>query len=268
MVVTNDCHYLHQDDSFAHDVLLCVGTQRMLSDPDRLRYASDQFYLKSLDEMSRLFPDDAAAIDNTLAIAERCALEIETGDFHLPEFPVPEGYSLDSYLEERARRGLEERLDELARGNGASRSRSGAVSASVSRASSRSSSEMGFAGYFLIVWDFIRYAREQKIPGGPGTRLGGRLAGAYALRITDIDPLEYQLLFERFLNPERVSLPDIDIDFCMRRRATSSSTSARSTAATTWPRSSPSEPWRPRPWCATSAGSWVFPTPRSIGWRS
>ena len=107
MVVTNDCHYLRQDDSFAHDVLLCVGTQRSLSDPDRLRYASDQFYLKTVDEMSRLFPDDAAAIDNTMAIAERCALEIDTGSFHLPDFPVPEGYSLESYLEERAWTGFE-----------------------------------------------------------------------------------------------------------------------------------------------------------------
>jgi len=217
MVVTNDCHYLHQDDSFAHDVLLCVGTQRMLSDPDRLRYASDQFYLKSLDEMSRLFPDDAAAIDNTLAIAERCALEIETGEFHLPEFPVPAGYSLDSYLEERARQGLEERLADPSWRNGSS-PRDPAAYQQRLESELGILQRMGFAGYFLIVWDFIRYAREQRIPVGPGRGSAAGSLVAYALRITDIDPLEYQLLFERFLNPERVSLPDIDIDFCMRRR--------------------------------------------------
>ncbi len=215
-VVTNDCHYLRQDDSFAHDVLLCIGTQRLLTDPDRLRYASDQFYLKGLDEMSRVFPKDAAAIDNTLAIAERCNLEIENGEFHLPEFPVPESYSLSSYFEERVWGGLEERLEEARRRNRADRD------PELYKARLRSEIEiiqkMGFEGYFLIVWDFIRYAREEGIPVGPGRGSAAGSLVAYSLRITDIDPLEYQLLFERFLNPERISLPDIDIDFCMRRR--------------------------------------------------
>ena len=219
LVVTNDCHYLRQDDSFAHDVLLCIGTQRAVSDTDRLKYASDQFYLKSADEMFSLFPEDSQAIENTLAIAERCQLDISMGDFHLPAFPVPEGFTLDSYLEDVARRGLDERLEELA-----------ATGADVLQRFSpelyreRLSREigiihkMGFAGYFLIVWDFMRYARENQIPVGPGRGSAAGSLVAYALRVTDIDPLQYGLLFERFLNPERVSLPDIDIDFCMRRR--------------------------------------------------
>ncbi len=218
-VVTNDCHYLQQDDAFAHDVLLCIGTQRTISDTDRLRYASDQFYLKTADEMYSLFPDDAQAIENTLAIAERCDLEIPSGEFHLPEFLVPEGYTTDSYFEEVVERGLEERLEELRAqrpetlqklSEEAYRKRLKTETATIRR--------MGFAGYFLIVWDFVRFARERRIPVGPGRGSAAGSLVAYALRITDIDPLQYNLLFERFLNPERVSLPDIDIDFCMRRR--------------------------------------------------
>ncbi len=219
LVVTNDCHYLNQDDSFAHDVLLCIGTQRALSDTDRLKYASDQFYLKNADEMHRLFPQDGAAVENTVAIAERCNLEIPTGTFHLPEFPVPDGETLESYFERVVRGGLEERLEEL------KRRRAGVLetfSADLYRERLESEiaiiKRMGFPGYFLTVWDFIRFARDNRIPVGPGRGSAAGSLVAYALRITDIDPLQYGLLFERFLNPERVSLPDIDIDFCMRRR--------------------------------------------------
>ncbi len=219
LVVTNDCHYLRQDDAFAHDVLLCIGTQRTISDTDRLRYASDQFYLKTADEMYALFPRDAQAIENTLAIAERCNLEIPTGEFHLPEFPIPEGYTADTLFDEVVFRGLEERLAEL-------RSQRPEILEKFSEEIYRERLKtetaiirrMGFAGYFLIVWDFIRFAREQRIPVGPGRGSAAGSLVAYCLRITDIDPLQYNLLFERFLNPERVSLPDIDIDFCMRRR--------------------------------------------------
>jgi DNA polymerase-3 subunit alpha len=219
LVVTNDCHYLGKDDAFAHDVLLCIGTQRALSDVDRLKYASDQFYLKSADEMFALFPEDAKAIENTLAIAERCNLEISTGEFHLPEFPVPEGYSLDSYLVEVAQHGLERRLREIhASGAEVLRRFSPDLYRERLRTEIDIIQSMGFAGYFLIVWDFIRYARERDIPVGPGRGSAAGSLVAFALRITDIDPLQYGLLFERFLNPERVSLPDIDIDFCMRRR--------------------------------------------------
>jgi DNA polymerase-3 subunit alpha len=222
LVVTNDCHYLRQDDAFAHDVLLCIGTQRNLSDTDRLRYASEHFYLKSAEEMHSLFPDDHAALENTLAIAERCNLVIPTGTFHLPEFPVPAGYTRASYFAEVARAGLDERLVELRRRR--THGPPGSVKAPDERYLERLEFEiqvierMGFAGYFLVVWDFIRYAREQGIPVGPGRGSAAGSVVSYALRITDIDPLQYDLLFERFLNPDRISMPDIDIDFCMRRR--------------------------------------------------
>ncbi len=217
-VVTNDCHYLRKDDAFAHDVLLCIGTQRMLADEDRLRYATDQFYLKDIDELSRLFPDDRRALENTLRIAERCQLEILSDTFHLPEFPLPEGESLDGFFDRMAREGLERRLEEQAR----HASGEGGVAQETYRERLRYEigviREMGFAGYFLIVWDFIRFAREQGIPVGPGRGSAAGSLVSWALRITDVDPLRYGLLFERFLNPERISLPDIDIDFCMRRR--------------------------------------------------
>ena len=219
LVATNDCHYLRQSDSFAHDVLLCVGTQRTLEDPDRLRYASDQFYLKSADEMFALFPDEAAAIENTVAIAERCNLELDTDTFYLPDFPVPEGYTLSSYLEKVARDGLDRRLEQLrAQGSRALRELGPDVYRERLRTELEIIKQMGFPGYFLIVWDFIRYAREHRIPVGPGRGSGAGSLAAYSLGITDIDPLEYDLLFERFLNPNRISLPDFDIDFCMRRR--------------------------------------------------
>jgi len=218
MVVTNDCHYLRQSDSVAHDVLLCIGTQRARSDPDRLRYASDQFYLKSGSELAALFPDDRQAIENTLLIAERCNIEIPSGQFHLPDFPVPDGDTVDSFFERRAKDGLEERLQEM--------SRRGTLDSRYSMDLYRERlkfeigviQEMGFPGYFMIVWDFIRFARDSGIPVGPGRGSAAGSLVSFALRITDIDPMRYDLLFERFLNPERVSMPDIDIDFCMRRR--------------------------------------------------
>ena len=218
MVVTNDCHYLRQSDSVAHDVLLCIGTQRARSDPDRLKYASDQFYLKSGSELAALFPEDRRAIDNTVAIAERCNVEIPSGSFHLPAFPLPPGESVDSFFEARAKAGLEERFEEMIR-RGTLDSR---YSMDLYRERLKFEIEvikrMGFPGYFMIVWDFIRFARESGIPVGPGRGSAAGSLVSFALRITDIDPMRYDLLFERFLNPERVSMPDIDIDFCMRRR--------------------------------------------------
>ncbi|HEX2165346.1 MAG TPA: DNA polymerase III subunit alpha [Thermoanaerobaculia bacterium] len=219
LVVTNDCHYLTRGDAVAHDVLLCIGTQKNVSDPDRLRYASDQFYLKTADEMYALFPEDAAAIENTLAIAERCDLTIPTGEFHLPEFPVPAGRTLDGYFAEVAREGLAERLVELRRlGSPTLASLGEEVYRERLEKEIAIIRQMGFPGYFLVVWDFIRHAREHRIPVGPGRGSAAGSLVSYALRITDIDPLRYGLLFERFLNPERISMPDIDIDFCMRRR--------------------------------------------------
>jgi len=219
LVVSNDCHYLKKDDSFAHDVLLCIGTQKTFSDPDRLKYASDNFYMKTAEEMHRIFPDDHGAIENTVAIAEQCNLVIPTGTYHLPEFPVPAGDTLQSYFEKVAREGLDVRLSELRRRRG-----QGLVRHPDEAYRTRLDYEiqvigkMGFPGYFLVVWDFIRHARENDIPVGPGRGSAAGSVVAYALRITDIDPLQYDLLFERFLNPERISMPDIDIDFCMRRR--------------------------------------------------
>ena len=219
LVVSNDCHYLKKDDAFAHDVLLCIGTQKTFSDPDRLKYASDNFYMKTAEEMHRIFPDDHGAIENTVAIAEQCNLVIPTGTYHLPEFPVPAGDTLQSYFEKVAREGLEVRLSELRRRRG-----QGLVRHPDEAYRTRLDYEiqvigkMGFPGYFLVVWDFIRHARENDIPVGPGRGSAAGSVVAYALRITDIDPLQYDLLFERFLNPERISMPDIDIDFCMRRR--------------------------------------------------
>ena len=219
LVVSNDCHYLKKSDAFAHDVLLCIGTQRNVADTDRLKYASDNFYMKSATEMHQIFPQDHQAIENTLAIAERCNLVIPTGKFHLPEFPVPEGYTLDGYFEKVAREGFEERLVEVRK-----RRAQGLVKSPDELYRQRLEFEigvikkMGFAGYFLVVWDFIRYSREHDIPVGPGRGSAAGSVVSYVLRITDIDPLQYDLLFERFLNPERISMPDIDIDFCMRRR--------------------------------------------------
>jgi len=219
LVITNDCHYLKKDDAFAHDVLLCIGTQKTFQDPDRMRYASDNFYMKSADEMHKLFPDDHEAIENTLRIAEQCNLVIPTGTFHLPEFPVPAGESLDGYFEQVARDGLERRLQELRKPRAA-----GLVKTAEQVYRDRLEFEigvikkMGFPGYFLVVWDFVRQAKDTGVPVGPGRGSAAGSVVSYALRITDIDPLQYDLLFERFLNPERISMPDIDIDFCMRRR--------------------------------------------------
>ena len=219
LVVSNDCHYHKKDDAFAHDVLLCIGTQKMLTDPDRMKYASDNFYLKSADEMHGLFPEDHAAIENTLAIAEACDLVIPMEGFQLPEYSVPDGYSLASYFEQVAREGLEQRLS-LLRARNAKRLQKNPEERYRERLEYeiRVIEKMGFAGYFLVVWDFIRYAKEHDVPVGPGRGSAAGSVVSWALRITDIDPLQYDLLFERFLNPERISMPDIDIDFCMRRR--------------------------------------------------
>ncbi len=218
-VASNDCHYLKKSDAFAHDVLLCIGTQKMLDDPGRLKYASDEFYLKDEAEMAALFPDDPGAIERTLEIAERCNVEIGEGQFHLPDFPVPTGESVDSYFERMARAGLDERFAEIRRRDpGRFSRRPEEIYRERLRYEIEVIHRMGFSGYFLIVWDFIRHAREQEIPVGPGRGSAAGSLVSYALRITDIDPLEYDLLFERFLNPERVSMPDIDTDLCQRRR--------------------------------------------------
>ena len=215
VVATNNCHYLEKSDFHAHEVLLCLQTGKTLDDQYRMRYPSDEYYFKSPEEMKKLFQDVPEAIENTIRIAERCNVDIQTGIVNLPEYPVPEGYTLDRYLEETSRKGLEERFEEI-KAQGLQPDRK--VYEDRLSEELKIIHRMGYPGYFLIVWDFIHYAKVNDIPVGPGRGSAAGSLVAYCLRITDLDPLQYDLLFERFLNPERVSMPDIDIDFCMDRR--------------------------------------------------
>ena len=217
LVATNDCHYLDMEDHKAHDALLCIQTGKTVKDANRLRFSSETFYMKTPEEMKKAFSHVPEAIANTVKIAERCNMEMELGKYHLPHFPVPEGLTREDYMADLARKGLEERFIEIEAVRGQN-------SIDKTKYSERLESEiamlnkMGFAGYFLIVWDFIRYAKDHDIPVGPGRGSAAGSLVAYCLRITDLDPLPYNLLFERFLNPERISMPDIDVDFCMDRR--------------------------------------------------
>jgi DNA polymerase-3 subunit alpha len=219
MVCTNDVHYLREADAHPHDVLLCIGTGKAFSDPKRLRYDAKQFFLKTGAEMAATFKEFPAALQNTVRIAERCNVRLGDGENYLPNFDVPAGFSLEDYFEHVVRQGFDERLPRLRQLAAA-----GQLRQTVDEYERRLSYEiemikkMKYPGYFLIVWDFIRYAREQGIPVGPGRGSAAGSLVAYCLRITDVDPLDFGLIFERFLNPERVSLPDIDIDFCERRR--------------------------------------------------
>ncbi|MCI0656281.1 MAG: DNA polymerase III subunit alpha, partial [Acidobacteria bacterium] len=217
-VGTNDCHFLRRDDHFSHQVLVCIQTGRTVSDPGRLKYTQEH-YFKSPQEMRSVFKDLPEAIENTLRITERCNFELGLSENHLPRFAVPAGEAVDGYFEKVVREGFDRRRvqweSQLSKGLLRNTLE---VYGQRLEGEIRMVKEMGFPGYFLIVWDFIRYAREKGIPVGPGRGSAAGSLVAYCLSITDIDPLQYGLLFERFLNPERVSLPDIDIDFCMRRR--------------------------------------------------
>ncbi|HLW54580.1 MAG TPA: DNA polymerase III subunit alpha [Candidatus Angelobacter sp.] len=220
MVATNDSHYLCEDDAHAQDVLVCVQTGKSIHEENRLKFHGNQFYVKSTEEMGRVFSSRPDVLTRTLAIAERCNFKLNKIKNPFPEFQVPDGYTLDSYFEHIARQGLARRWDSLLGAQEAA----GRLKKTRSDYEQRLAREiaiiqqMKFSGYFLIVWDFIRYARENQIPVGPGRGSAAGALVAYAMGITDIDPLQNELLFERFLNPERVSLPDIDIDFCMNRR--------------------------------------------------
>ena len=219
LIATNDVHYLRQGDSQPHDILLCIGTGKTVNDAQRLRYTGDQFFLKTAEQMGMVFKDHLDALKNTLLIAERCNVTIPKGQNHLPSFGVPEGYTLDQYFEHVAREGFALRMVRIRQLVAA-----GTLRHSVEEYQKRLEYElamikqMGYVGYFLIVWDFIRYAREEGIPVGPGRGSAAGSLVAWAMRITDVDPIDFDLIFERFLNPERVSLPDIDVDFCERRR--------------------------------------------------
>jgi DNA polymerase-3 subunit alpha len=219
LVATNDCHYLTKSDAHAQEVLMCIQTGKTMSDTQRMKFATDQFYFKTAEEMAEVFHELPDAVSRTVAIADRCNVKIQRVSNPFPEFKVPEGYTTDSYFEKVVREGFASRamqLERLAKEN--------FLRHPIAEYESRLTAEiemikkMRFAGYFLIVWDFIHYGRSQGIPVGPGRGSAAGSLVSYALRITDVDPLQYDLLFERFLNPERISMPDIDIDFCMRRR--------------------------------------------------
>jgi len=219
LVATNDCHYLTQADARAQEVLMCIQTGKTLSDTNRMKFATDQFYVKSYDEMMLKFGEIPEVLHRTMEIAERCNLHLGQSQHVFPHFEVPPGETPESFFEEVARQGFAERRPQLERLRADGRLRY-PLEAYEDRLEQELAliREMKFAGYFLIVWDFIRFARERCIPVGPGRGSAAGSLVSYSLHITDIDPLQYGLLFERFLNPERISFPDIDIDFCMRRR--------------------------------------------------
>ncbi len=207
LVCTNDVHYTYAEDVEPHDILLCIQTGKKLADEDRMRYEGGQYFVKSEEEMKGLFPYAWEAVENTQRIADRCHVEIEFGVTKLPEYEVPEGYDSWSYLNYLCRKGMKERYPE---GGEGLEERLSYELDTIRR--------MGYVDYFLIVWDYINYAREQDIMVGPGRGSAAGSIVSYCLKITDIDPIKYQLLFERFLNPERVSMPDIDVDFSDDRR--------------------------------------------------
>ncbi|HLJ45350.1 MAG TPA: DNA polymerase III subunit alpha [Bryobacteraceae bacterium] len=219
MVATNDAHYMRKDDARAHEILLCIQTGKTMSDTSRMRFTQPEFYLKTRPEMEQLFGEFEQALDMPWEIAQRCRVKLEKIAEPFPKFDVPEGHSTDTYFEYVARQGYEKR-----RGRLEALRRAGALKHDLAEYSERLDREiktiqqMKFSGYFLIVWDFIRFAKEHGISVGPGRGSAAGSLVSYAMEITDIDPLEYGLLFERFLNPERISMPDIDIDFHTRRR--------------------------------------------------
>jgi DNA polymerase-3 subunit alpha len=205
LVATNDVHYINKEDAYFHDVLLCIQIQKTIADEDRMKFPSDEFYLKSYEEMAELFP--AEAMENTAEIADRCNVVLDFNTVHLPEYKIPEGYEKSEYFRRICQEGLRLRYKDI-----------------TEEIQQRLNYEigiieqMGYVDYFLIVWDFIKYARDNNIMVGPGRGSAAGSLVAYSMEITNIDPLKYNLIFERFLNPERISMPDIDVDFCYERR--------------------------------------------------
>ena len=207
LIVSNDAHYLRREDATMQDVLLCIQTGKTVDDPNRMKFQGEEFYLKSEEELRQLFPGQDEAFENTCRIAERCNLEFVFNEYHLPSFHVPEGYTNEEYFRKVCMDGFQERYPE-------------APDSYMERLEYEIGvlSRMGYVNYYLIVWDFIRYAKEQGIPVGPGRGSGAASIVAYCMHITEVDPMKYALIFERFLNPERVSMPDFDTDFCQERR--------------------------------------------------
>ncbi len=207
MVVTNDAHYITKADAKMQDVLMCIQMQKTVDDPGRMKFETEEFYVKSEAEMAALFPEDREALENTARIAERCNVEFEFGHYHLPDFFPPEGFSCDEYFEKLCWDGFETRYPQ-----------GGEAEKKQLRYEMKMIRQMGFVNYFLIVWDYVAYAKSSGIPVGPGRGSAAGSMVSYCLYITDLDPLKYGLYFERFLNPGRVTMPDIDIDFCVNRR--------------------------------------------------
>ncbi len=207
LVVTNDAHYLRKEDAKIQDVLLCIQTGKTIDDENRMKFQTEEFYLKSEEELRQLFPACEEAFENTGKIAQRCNVEFVFNQYHLPSFPVPEGYSNEEYFRELCMKGFRERYENP-------------PESYIQRLEYEMGviSRMGYVNYYLIVWDFIRYAKETGIPVGPGRGSGAASIVAYCMHITEVDPMQYSLIFERFLNPERVSMPDFDTDFCQERR--------------------------------------------------
>src|ERR687898_994145 len=211
LVATNDSHYTTRNDARMHDVLLCIGTGKFFNDQNRMRFSGQEFYVKPAEEMAALFPNHPEALENTIKVVESVEdVGIELGKTRLPNFPKPEGYPADPYLREQCQGGLVRRYG----GRAKSREVLGRLEFEL-----QTIEKMGFADYFLIVWDFVKYAKDRKIAVGPGRGSAAGSIVAYALEITDLDPLEYSLLFERFLNPDRISMPDVDIDFSVSGRS-------------------------------------------------
>jgi DNA polymerase III subunit alpha len=219
LVATNDSHYLCEDDAHAQDVMVCIQTGKSIQDVNRMKFQGNQFFVKNHEEMSRVFKDSPDVLSRTLAIAERCNLRLEKVSNPFPHFEVPEGFTTDSYFEHVTRQGFARRMELLRAAHEQGRLRHELAEYEQRLARELATiQQMKFSGYFLIVWDFIRYAKERNIPVGPGRGSAAGSLVSYSLGITDLDPLQHELFFERFLNPERISMPDIDIDFCMNRR--------------------------------------------------
>ena len=207
LIISNDAHYLRKEDAEIQDVMLCIQTGKTVDDPNRMKFQTEEFYLKSEEEMRELFPNCPEAFENTVKIADRCNLEFTFNEYHLPSFPVPDGFTNEEYFRKLCMDGFRERYPEQ-------------PAEYLTRLEYEIGviSRMGYVNYYLIVWDFIRYAKENGIPVGPGRGSGAASIVAYCMHITEVDPMKYALIFERFLNPERVSMPDFDTDFCQERR--------------------------------------------------
>lgn len=213
LIATNDCHYISEEDAASHDVLLCIGTQKKLMDEDRMKYEGGQYYVKSEEEMKALFSFIPEAIENTEKIAKRCNVEISFGEYHLPEYPVPEGTTAVEYLRKLCEEGFQKRYPSINYSKEEIKHLRERLEFEL-----HTIADMGFVDYFLIVWDYIRYAKDNDIMVGAGRGSAAGSMVSYCLEIIDVDPIKYNLLFERFLNPERLTMPDIDIDFSVHRR--------------------------------------------------